>query len=84
MDDVEGEAAMINMDLEGFSVSTGSTCALGSADPSPGLLAMGMSRNRAASTIRASVGHGTTSDDVERAAATLCAIVRRLRALASR
>ena len=81
---VEGEAVMINMDLEGFAVSTGSTCALGSADPSPGLLAMGMTKQRAASTIRISVGEGVTSEHMRRAASTICEVVFRLRALAQR
>jgi cysteine desulfurase len=79
---VEGEAAMINMDLEGFAVSTGSTCALGSSDPSPGLLAMGLSRSRAASTLRISVGEGVADEAMQRAASSLQHIVSRLRALA--
>ena len=82
--DVEGEAVMINMDLEGIAIATGSTCALGSTDPSPGLLAMGMSRKRASSTVRISVGEGTTRDHVSHAASTLCRIVSRLHALARR
>ncbi|MDJ0522732.1 MAG: cysteine desulfurase family protein [Planctomycetota bacterium] len=80
----EGEAVMINMDLEGFAISTGSSCALGSRDPSPGLLAMGFTKQRAASTIRVSVGEGNDRDHMERAASTLCAIVSRLRSLANR
>lgn len=79
---VEGEAAMINLDLEGVAVSTGSACALGGSDPSPGLLAMGLSKKRAASTVRISVGEGNTTAQIERAATLLCAIVDRLRALA--
>jgi cysteine desulfurase len=84
LENVEGEAVMINMDLEGFSISTGSTCALGSSDPSPSLLAMGMSKQRTASTIRISVGANIGMDHMKRAASTLCAIVSRLRALARR
>ena len=84
IDDVEGEAVMINMDLEGFSVGTGSTCALGSADPSPGLLAMGMSKRRAASTIRISVGEGVDREHMKRCSSTLVTVVSRLRALAHR
>ncbi len=80
----EGEAVMINMDLEGFAVSTGSTCALGSSEPSPGLLAMGFTKQRAATTIRISVGEGNERDHMERAASTLCHIVSRLRQLAKR
>ncbi len=82
--DVEGEAVMINMDLEGIALATGSTCALGSSDPSPGLLAMGFSRRRASSTVRVSVGEGNDRDQMERAASTLCTIVLRLRSLAHR
>ncbi len=82
--DVEGEAAMINMDLEGIAISTGSTCALGSTDPSPGLLAMGLSRKRASSTVRLSVGEGSLPEHMDRAASTLERIVSRLRQLARR
>ena len=84
LEGVEGEAVMINMDLEGFSVSTGSTCALGSSDPSPSLLAMGMSKQRAAATIRISSGHGIGTEHMKQAASTLSRIVLRLRALARR
>ncbi len=83
VDGVEGEAAMINMDLEGFAVSTGSACALGGTDPSPGLMAIGLSRRRAAQTVRVSVGEGTTDADVDRAAEAFARIVARLRALAA-
>lgn len=79
----EGEAVMINMDLEGFAISTGSACALGSRDPSPSLLAMGFTKQRAATTIRVSVGEGNETDQMERAASTLQHIVSRLRALAN-
>jgi cysteine desulfurase len=79
---VEGEAAMINLDLEGMAVGTGSTCALGSTDPSPGILAMGLSRQRAASTLRISVGEGNDDHDVMRAATILRRVANRLRALA--
>jgi len=84
INEVEGEAAMINMDLEGFAVSTGSTCALGSSDPSPGLLAMGYSKRRASSTLRISVGENVSTTHMTRAASTLCTIVSRLRRLAHR
>ena len=72
---------MINMDLEGIAVATGSTCALGSADPSPGLLAMGFTRARASSTIRISVGEGVEANSMQRAASTLRGVVMRLRKL---
>jgi cysteine desulfurase len=84
LDGVEGEAAMINLDLEGFAVATGSTCALGGTDPSPSLLAMGLDARRAASTVRVSFGEGSTDEDASRSSAALVRVVKRLRALAAR
>lgn len=81
---VEGEATMINMDLSGFAVATGSTCALGGNDPSPSLLAMGFNVARASSTIRLSVGEGVDDNSMKRAASTLSHIVERLRGLRRR
>jgi cysteine desulfurase len=78
----EGEALLVNLDLDGIAVSTGSACAVGAVDPSPVLLAMGLSRARAASTLRWSVGEGNDDAQVERAVASFRAIVARLRALA--
>ena len=78
---VEGEAAMINLDLEGVAVSTGSACAMGAADPSPSLLAMGFSKRRAAHTIRLSVGEGVTEQDCVQAGRTIASVVERLRSL---
>jgi cysteine desulfurase len=84
LDGVEGEAVMINLDLEGVAVATGSTCALGGTDVSPSLLAMGFSARRAASTIRVSPQPSHGADDMRTAARTLIGAVERLRALARR
>jgi cysteine desulfurase len=78
----EGEALLVNLDLEGVAVSTGSACAVGAVDPSPVLLAMGLSKRRAASTLRLSVGEGNDAAQVDRAVARFAAIVARVRALA--
>ena len=84
LDGVEGEAVMINMDLAGYAVATGSTCALGGTEVSPSLLAMGLSARRAASTIRVSPGPHVTPDALVGAAQALRAAVERLRSLARR
>lgn len=54
-----GETVMMHMDLQGFAVATGSSCALGGTDPGAGLLAMGWNKERAARTIRISFGWNT-------------------------
>jgi cysteine desulfurase len=84
LDGVEGEAAMINLDLQGIAVATGSTCALGGTEVSPSLLAMGLSARRAAATLRVSPGADESLDGAARAAAALASVVERLRALARR
>jgi cysteine desulfurase len=78
---VEGEAAMINLDLAGIAVSTGSTCALGAAEPSASLLAMGLTRQRASSTLRVSFGPEHAPEDATRAADEVARVIHRLRAL---
>ncbi len=81
---VEGEAAMINLDLEGVAVSTGSACALGASTPGPSLQAMGWSPERVARTLRISIGEGNDETQMTRAGDVLSDIVRRLRSLARR
>ena len=83
LEGIEGEAAMINLDLMGVAVATGSTCALGAAEPSATLIAMGMSRQRAARTVRISVGRGVTEDEARRAGHMLSEVIVRLRRLGS-
>lgn len=51
--------------------STGSACHEGNTDPSPVLMAMGMSRDRALGALRLTLGRWTTEDEVERAASLL-------------
>jgi cysteine desulfurase len=79
---VEGEAATINLDLEGVAVSTGSTCALGGSEPSPSLRALGYTPQRAATTLRFTFGEANEGRDADDAAERTAAVVRRLRALA--
>jgi cysteine desulfurase len=58
--------------------STGSACHEGSTDPSPVLMAMGMSRERALGALRLTLGRWTTEDEVERAARLLARSVASL------
>jgi len=55
----------------GVAASTGSACHEGHDEPSGVLLAMGMSRERALSAVRLSVGRWTSEEDVEYATAAL-------------
>ena len=62
---VEGEAMVIGLDLRGFAVSSGSACSSGAVEPSHVLLAMGLSREQARSSVRFSLGPGNTVEQVD-------------------
>src|SRR5262245_11419827 len=64
-DYIEGEALVIALDLKGLAVSSGAACSSGAIEPSHVLLAMGLSPQRARSSVRLSMGKQTTPDDIE-------------------
>jgi len=78
---IEGEALLIRLDLAGFAVSTGSACASGTVEPSPGLQAMGMAPEEALASIRVSVGMTNTAEEVDRFLAALVREAGELRRL---
>lgn len=63
---VEGEGLLINLDMQGIAVSTGSACSSGSLEPSPVIRALGHDDQLARSAIRFSFGRFNTQDDVDR------------------
>ena len=77
---VLGESMLIALDLEGVEVSMGSACAAGAVEPSHVLLAMGLTRDEARSSLRLSLGWSTTADEIERAAEIIARVWRRVRA----
>ncbi|KZL17576.1 Cysteine desulfurase [Pseudovibrio axinellae] len=62
---ISAETALINFDLFGVAVSSGSACSSGKVGASHVLLAMGVSESLARGAIRVSLGWATTKDDVE-------------------
>jgi cysteine desulfurase len=79
-----GEALVIALDLQGISCATGAACSSGAVEPSHVLLAIGLSGDEARSSLRFSLGRGTTSDEIDRATAIIPPTVERLRALSPR
>lgn len=79
--DVDGENLLINLDLKGFEVSTGAACSSGSPEPSPVLLAMGLERSEAQSSLRVSFGKDNTKEDLDRFVLSLVDIVAKLRSI---
>lgn len=81
LEDVDGETLLMSLDLKGFAVSTGAACSAGNPEPSPVLLAMGLSRAEAQSSLRVSLGWENTLEEVDLFVETLKAVVERLRKL---
>jgi cysteine desulfurase len=76
---MEGESLLIRLDLAGFAVSTGAACSSGSVEPSKTLLAAGISREEALSSLRVSFGIGNTMADVDAFLGALAREVAELR-----
>jgi cysteine desulfurase len=76
---VDGEALLVALDLAGLCVSLGTTCASGSTEPAPILLAMGRSQEDVRASIRLSVGIDNTAEEMDAAVDRISAIIRQLR-----
>jgi cysteine desulfurase len=73
----EGDALLLLLDAAGVACSTGSACSAGVAQPSHVLLAMGADEDVARSSLRFTLGHSSTSADVDELVAALPAAVER-------
>lgn len=80
---VESEAMLFLLDRSGVCASAGAACASGAIEASPVLLAMGVSREAAASALRLTLGPGTSESDVEIAAAAVADAIAALQPVAS-
>ncbi len=78
-DGVESAPLLLRLDDRGFAVSSGSACTAGRTDPSPTLLAMGLSAQQAHGALRVSFGCGTPDDALERLAEVLAQEIPALR-----
>ncbi|HSG30539.1 MAG TPA: cysteine desulfurase NifS [Thermodesulfobacteriota bacterium] len=78
-DNTEGESLVMNLDIEGVAVSTGSACSEGNVDPSHVLLAMGLTKEQAISSLRFSFGRFSKESDIDLVLDKLPAIVERIR-----
>ncbi len=79
-----GEAMLIALDLIGVACSAGAACSSGAVEPSHVLLAIGLSPDKARSSLRFSLGRQTTNEEIDHASAAIPEVVARLRALSPR
>jgi cysteine desulfurase len=78
---IEGEGLLINLDMQGVAVSTGSACSSGSLEPSPVIRALGRSDELARGSIRFSFGKDNSDADVDYVMGILPRAVENLRRL---
>jgi cysteine desulfurase len=80
----EGDALLMLLDANGIACSTGSACTAGVAEPSHVLLAMGADNSRARGSLRFSLGHTSTQQDIDALGAVIGEVVDRARRAAAR
>src|SRR5205085_7322071 len=78
---IEGEGLLINLDMQGIAVSTGSACSSGSLEPSPVIRALGRDDELARGSIRFSFGKDNTDEEVDYVLEALSRAVENLRRL---
>ncbi|MHB1150873.1 MAG: cysteine desulfurase NifS [Eubacteriales bacterium] len=76
---IEGESLVLLLDMAGISASTGSACSSASLEPSHVLLSLGIPAEKAHGSLRLTLSHGNTEDDVDYILEKLIPIVARLR-----
>ncbi|HVW01019.1 MAG TPA: cysteine desulfurase family protein [Planctomycetaceae bacterium] len=76
---LDGEALLVALDLEGIGCSLGSTCASGSAEPAPALVAMNRPPEVIRASVRFSLGIENTEAEIDDAITRIARVVERLR-----
>ena len=76
---IEGESMLLWLDIAGICASTGSACSSASLDPSHVLLAMGVPHEKAHGSLRLSISHETTDEDIDYIINTVPGVVQKLR-----
>ena len=78
---LEGEAVLLQLDLDGIAASSGSACTTASLEPSHVLVAMGVPEEYLRGSLRLTLGVENTMTDVERVLEVLPPAVARIRGL---
>ena len=76
---IEGESMLLWLDIAGICASTGSACSSASLEASHVLLATGVPHEKAHGSLRLSLSHDNTDEDVDYIIETLPGIVDKLR-----
>jgi cysteine desulfurase len=79
---IDADALLLN--LPEVMMGTGSACTSGAMEPSHVLQAIGLSRDDASSTIRASLGRFTTESDIQKACSLIAEATNKIRNLVNK
>ena len=74
----DGEMLLLNLDMAGVYVSSGSACTSGAIEPSHVLEALGVPPETADATVRFSLGESTTWHDLEQAVEVLVHVLNKM------
>ena len=74
-----GHSLLLLLDMAGICASTGSACSSASLEASHVLLAMGVPHEKAHGSLRLSISHDTTDEDIDYIIEKVPGIVMRLR-----
>ena len=75
----EGEAILLNLDMEGIAASTGSACTSGSLSPSHVLLSLGLQPEQCHGSIRFTLGRETTEEEIDKVLEEVPPVIEKLR-----
>ncbi|MBZ5535212.1 MAG: aminotransferase class V-fold PLP-dependent enzyme [Acidobacteriia bacterium] len=80
-EDVDGEALLLALDMEGVAASMGAACSSGSLEPSHVLKAMGVRKEILRGSLRFSLSKFNTEEEIDRAAEIVCRTVEHIRSV---
>jgi len=76
---IEGESLILHLDAKGIATSTGSACSSIKLEPSHVLMAIGLKEVEAHGSLRISLGHENTEEDIEYTITAIKEVVEKLR-----
>jgi cysteine desulfurase len=81
--DIDGEAVLMELDMHGIAVSSGSACSSGAGEPSHVLTAIGLNADQAQASLRLTLGKDNTPEEIERTVGIVASSVERVRRVRS-
>ena len=80
-DHIDGEALLLRLDLAGIAASSGSACTAGSQEVSHVLRAIGLTEKEAKGSLRMTVGHENTEEEIDETIRAVKEIVEDIRGM---